>query len=150
MLFHINQPFARRGSIFSRSASSAIIAGAIPPCSRVQRAPGASLLFSMQPTRALPIKPKKRHTRIPHQISCYVIVGYGSGLTICLRQSSFSQQFNETKTRQCGIGSRLDYHRTTGGNSRADLMHNQIEWMIKSADCHCRANRLSARHHCYQ
>jgi hypothetical protein len=47
------------GNILLRSASTAIITGATPPCSREQRVPGASFDRNAQPTLALPIKLKK-------------------------------------------------------------------------------------------
>ena len=45
--------------VFVKLAVWSTMTGATPPCSNAQRTPGASLLFSHQPTLAEPTKLKK-------------------------------------------------------------------------------------------
>ena len=129
----------------SQSPSAWTISGAFDPSSRLTFLCGTRMRMP-QPTLEEPVKVSARVS------SCSTIAlptsapGPGTTLSHPSRQPRLDQDRGQLQRRDRRLAGRLQHHRVAGGDRRAELVGDQVEWEVEGAD---RADHAvgDAQHH---
>ena len=120
--------------------------GATPPCSSAQRVPGASLRPQTPTDARTADEAEEGDAAIGGEPFGERVIAVDNWLAPLVGQAGFAENLDESQAGERRRFGRFDHDRATGGDGRADLVHDQVERVIEGAERQHGTDRFESRH----